>query len=1074
MAGVLSRRNLAFHASLLLAAWGAGVMPRASAQDFAPPAEIIDPQLVPTSVAGAQEMVVDVRVEGNRTVSQAKVFQQIETRIGRPFKKDVVERDVKQLASRGWFLDVRPLTQQVPGGRIVIFRVTERPTLRYVEYLGNKSIRDKPLSKETGLKVGDAVDPYAVEEARRKIIQYYQERGFNKGQVEIKEGVKTTDNGAVFVINEGPRERVASVTFIGNTIASDARLKTQIESKPGFLWLFKGFVNRQKIDEDVDRLTAYYRSLGFFRARIGRELEFGETGWLSLRFVIDEGPRFKVRSVSFVGNKQFNSDDLRNDMKLVSGEYFNQDKMNLDLGTLRDIYGSYGYVFADIKASPRTLEGQPELDLVYDVQEGGRYRIGRIRVHIEGENPHTRTKAVMNRLSMRTGDIMDIREMRNSERRLKAAAIFETDPMSGGPPKVMFSPPENDGLEDEAGGGKFRGQSPDPIPVESSSAAPILIPHYRPETGEVDFDIDANRLRFNDAELHYYRQHWSRNPTLAEFQYQARRPNSGMQVRAQSPGDYPPNAHSAYAQPHTAYSQPGAPVYGQPAVQQSYPANAPRCSARQSVCAGQRYGGYGIPPAGRASSVVAQTATNTNPYAGQANQMLLQFNTSNRSLGNQRRGGGATRCSPGKAAMSCRGASANRPMAPGAGPSYSGPGPAVAYGPNGEAVATNQVAYLPSGADGQYPPLFSQPYNPNPYYEPIPELPLDVVVHETQTGRFMVGVGVNSDAGVVGSVTIDERNFDWRRVPTSWEDFRNGTAWRGAGQRLRIELLPGTQVQRYMVSFQEPYLLDTPVSLSLSGFFFNRNYLEWNEERLGGRVGLGYQLTPDLSTTISYRGENVNVNHPVAGAPQEILDAVGDNALHGFKLSAAHDTRDSAFLATEGHYIELSGEQVIGTWQYARAEIDAKQYFMLYQRPDGSGRHVMSLTGHVGFSGEDTPVYDNYFAGGFSTFRGFAFRGASPRINGVTVGGRFMMLGSVEYLFPITANDMLRGVVFTDFGTVERNIEIEDFRVAPGVGLRITVPALGPAPIALDFAVPAVKAEGDREQVFSFNIGFLR
>jgi outer membrane protein insertion porin family len=85
-----------------------------------------------------------------------------------------------------------------------------------------------------------------------------------------------------------------------------------------------------------------------------------------------------------------------------------------------------------------------------------------------------------------------------------------------------------------------------------------------------------------------------------------------------------------------------------------------------------------------------------------------------------------------------------------------------------------------------------------------------------------------------------------------------------------------------------------------------------------------------------------------------------------------------------------------------------------------------------------------------------------------------MWLNSIEYLFPITADDMLKGVAFVDFGTVEESVEIENFRVAPGLGLRITVPALGPAPIALDFAIPIIDAPSDDKQLFSFYVGYLR
>ena len=102
--------------------------------------------------------------------------------------------------------------------------------------------------------------------------------------------------------------------------------------------------------------------------------------------------------------------------------------------------------------------------------------------------------------------------------------------------------------------------------------------------------------------------------------------------------------------------------------------------------------------------------------------------------------------------------------------------------------------------------------------------------------------------------------------------------------------------------------------------------------------------------------------------------------------------------------------------------------------------------------------------------RGFQFRGASPTVyspyagQNVYVGGDFEMLASAEYMFPITADDMLRGVVFCDTGTVEPTISnwTDHYRVAPGFGLRICVPAMGPAPIALDFAFPVSWQPGDR------------
>ena len=119
---------------------------------------------------------------------------------------------------------------------------------------------------------------------------------------------------------------------------------------------------------------------------------------------------------------------------------------------------------------------------------------------------------------------------------------------------------------------------------------------------------------------------------------------------------------------------------------------------------------------------------------------------------------------------------------------------------------------------------FGAPAQPYVDIDPTMSTPVDIVVEETQTGKFMFGAGVNSDAGVTGQIVIDERNFDITRLPTSWRDFVEGTAFRGAGQGFRIEAMPGTQVQRYLVSFTEPYLFDTPISFNLSGFLYDRRF----------------------------------------------------------------------------------------------------------------------------------------------------------------------------------------------------------------------------------------------------------
>ena len=340
----------------------------------------------------------------------------------------------------------------------------------------------------------------------------------------------------------------------------------------------------------------------------------------------------------------------------------------------------------------------------------------------------------------------------------------------------------------------------------------------------------------------------------------------------------------------------------------------------------------------------------------------------------------------------------------------------------------------------------------------------------------MFGVTVNSNAGLLGNIVIQERNFDILNPPTSWDDFAIGRAFRGGGQSFRIEAQPGTVLQRYLVSFTDPYFLSTNVSFDASAYYYNRIYFDWTEARAGGRVAWGYRLTPDLSLAGALRGEDVDIfGLRVHGVPE--LDRVrGHNTVSTGRVTLTHDTRDIPFLPTQGHLITGSYEQAFGEFNFPRGDFEWAQYFLVRQRPDGSGRHTAGLISKLGIAGSDTPVFENYFAGGFATIRGFQFRGASPKDMGVTVGGRFQWLNSAEYHFPLTADDMIRGTFFCDFGTVERNVALHPdlFRVAPGFGFRINVPAMGPAPLAFDFAFPVASAPTDHRQMFSFFFGASR
>jgi outer membrane protein insertion porin family len=424
------------------------------------------PKRLPYIGPKSQVPLVDVRIVGNRTVTEQRIRSMLKTKAGRNYDPELVRRDMRVLMQSGSFTaKSRTYKKQVDGGIIITFELFERPLTGYVRFVGNEKLKDKKLLEATGMHPGDPLNHFSVEEGRRKIEQLYREKGYYEAWVKVVEGTKPNDRGVVYQINEGQVIRVYKTTFAGNSIVSDARLKTVVESKPGILWLLGGKANVEEVKQDVQRLTSYYRSLGYFRAEVSQSLDYNkDRKWVTVNFVIDEGPRYRVHDVILEGSEHVHPGELVPQLTLTKGEYYNLSRLQRDLNMLRDEYGSRGYILADVNAEPTFHEQPGLLDLIYSIDEGQQYRVGRVIVNIDGGQSQTRNNVVLNRLSIRPGDIVDVREIRRSERRLQQSQLFMVDPARGQSPHITVKPRDDDPrLAEEPSGARgatIRGQSP--------------------------------------------------------------------------------------------------------------------------------------------------------------------------------------------------------------------------------------------------------------------------------------------------------------------------------------------------------------------------------------------------------------------------------------------------------------------------------------------------------------------------------------------------------------------------------------------------------------------------------------
>ncbi len=349
------------------------------------------------------------------------------------------------------------------------------------------------------------------------------------------------------------------------------------------------------------------------------------------------------------------------------------------------------------------------------------------------------------------------------------------------------------------------------------------------------------------------------------------------------------------------------------------------------------------------------------------------------------------------------------------------------------------------------------------------------VVENPKTNQFIAGAGASSDNGLVGNIELVNSNFDISDPPRSWEEFFKGRSFRGAGQTMRLQFEPGTEFTRFRIDFREPYFLDRPIGFNASLFGFQRDRSGHTERRFGGTVSFDKRFESGLLKTwvgeIAFTVQEVWVLDRQSFAAKDIRDVDGANFEPSVKFTLAHDTTDSRFDPSTGHRFEAAYEQFYGDHLFGRATADyVRHYTVAVDEQDR--KSVVSLRASGGQILGDDPLYERFYAGGIGSFRGFDFRGISPRqgLRNNKVGGDFMLLTGAEYSFPLYAK-ALRGVFFADMGTVESDFGISSWRASVGAGIRLTLDILGSVPMEFDIAFPISKNGEDDTRFFSFFVG---
>ena len=354
-----------------------------------------------------------------------------------------------------------------------------------------------------------------------------------------------------------------------------------------------------------------------------------------------------------------------------------------------------------------------------------------------------------------------------------------------------------------------------------------------------------------------------------------------------------------------------------------------------------------------------------------------------------------------------------------------------------------------------------------------------VEVVEGDTARFAIGAGVSSNSGLLGQIVYEQKNFDITNLPGNSKELFSSKAFTGAGQTFRISIEPGTQLTRARIDFVEPYIFDQPYSFGNSIYLVQRARPDWNENRIGDRVWLGHRFSDTWSARVFLRAEEVdvtNIHNPEFRAP-EVIVAEGTHPITSAGLEVRRDTTNSVIMPSQGTITSATWEHagaMGGEYSFDRITGQFIIFTTLFEDLQDR-KTILSWRTNAGYISGEAPFFEEFYAGGTGSIRGFRYRGISPRsgIENDPIGGTFMFESSVELGFPLVT-DVLRGVVFTDFGDVEDEFKLGTLRASVGFGFRLTLPFFSQFPLALDFAIPVSKDHLDDTRIFSFSLGTVQ
>ena len=365
---------------------------------------------------------------------------------------DDITSAVKRYWRHGLFSDVQILAEKIVDNKIYLkILLTQRPRIADIRYHGVKKSEREDLEAKLGLVKGSQITPNLIDRAKILIKKHFDEKGFKNAEVTIIERDLADNKEQVDVdvmIDKKEKVKVHQITIDGNTVLTDKKLKrvmkkTNEKKKLVNIFRSKKFIE-EKYEEDKQLIIDKYNELGYRDAQIVVDsVTPYDDRTVDVYMRIEEGDKYYLRNVTWVGNTVFPADMLDEQFRMKRGDVYNQKLMNERLSGDEDAIGNNyynrGYVFYNLDPVEVNIDGD-SIDLEMRIQEGPQASINKVRIN---GNAPLNENVVRRELRTRPGDLFSKEALERSYREIASMGHFDPEQID---PKVV--PSQSDGTVD--------------------------------------------------------------------------------------------------------------------------------------------------------------------------------------------------------------------------------------------------------------------------------------------------------------------------------------------------------------------------------------------------------------------------------------------------------------------------------------------------------------------------------------------------------------------------------------------------------------------------------------------------